>query len=223
VASERERFHYATDHAAALAVSTDSGAVTVHGERRRDVALTVRRTAADDDGLDATATDVSLVDGTLRVTAVVDRESTGSREPRVDLELQVPRSLPIDRAVAPNGDLEVRQVAAVGRAHAANGAVTVAGVDGDVLIVGTDGAVVATEVGGRVDAETTSGALTVEQAGGPVAARSATGDVTVTDVDANVSVETADGDIVVRSVAGDASLETDGDATIAGVDGTVRR
>jgi hypothetical protein len=242
-ATETTTATYATTDADRVALSTTNGGVTVRGARTDEIDLTVRKAAADGDRLDDVVTDVSLVGATLRITAETGGaggSDTGSA--RADLELIVPRTLPVGRVRVPNGDAEFEGVGAVDGVYTSNGDVTVDGVDGPVRAEAANGSVKTTDVAGSVTAVTTTGDISLQDVTGPVDATTATGDVSVTDVDGvvdvvastgdvdlasvdgRVDVDTSTGDIRVTSVGGDAVLSTtNGDITSSDVDGVVRR
>lgn len=243
-ATETTRATYVTDNADALALTTTRGAVTVRGARTDDVELTVRAAATDGDGLDEVTTDVSLVGDTLRITADTSRAYTSGAagSARANLELTVPRTLPVTSVNVPNGDVEIRQVREVGEIDALEGDVAVQDVDGPVAVDAANGSITATNVSGavsaegaigdvtvrkasgRVDARTSAGALTVSDVEDTVEVVTTTGDVEVSRVDGRVAVDTATGDIQVQSVGGDALLATtNGEVKATGVSGEVQR
>lgn len=243
-ASETTTGTYATRNTDSLGLSTMNGGVTVRGEPGDEIELTVRKEATDGDRLDDISTDVSLVDSTLRIAVETE---TGSMEEatestRADLDLTVPDSLTVNEVDAPNGGVEVGNVAAVGRIDASNGDVLVEDVDGTVGIDASRGTITARNLGGGVTVGTSTGDITVEEATGSVTVTTSTGDVSVATVGRAVDVETSTGDVDVAAVEGavevdtstgdidvervdgDAILETvSGDVTAANVGGTVRR
>ncbi len=243
-ATETTTATYVTDHADALALTTTRGDVIVRGTRTDQVELTVRAAATDGDELDDVTTDVSLVGGTLRITADTGGASATdlADSTRADLELTVPRSLPLTAVKAPRGDVDIRGVRSVADIDASGGGVVVDAVDGAVGVDASSGRVTLTDVSGPVTVESATGDVTVRDATGPVEATTSSGAVTVTDaadtvtvvtttgdvdvatVAGRVEVDTAVGDIRVRSIRGDAVLTTTtGDIKASGVDGEVLR
>lgn len=190
-----------------VSISNRNGDVRVDPVDGNRLTVTARKEASSEAALDSVSVEVSPGE---QFTVQVDFESGSEFEARsVDLALEVPNGVRVDRASTDSGDVNVGGVAGDVAAETTNGDVELYGVDG------------------YVTAETTNGSVTVRDATGLDGARSANGDV---DADlyslrGDVTCRTRNGDVTVavgEDVAAAIRLETDtGSATVEGVPHTV--
>ncbi|WP_255152495.1 DUF4097 family beta strand repeat-containing protein [Halorarius halobius] len=141
----------------------------------------------------------------LRADVDGDTLRVGTRKPTVvgvggdsiDLELEVPESVAVDRVHTDDGSVALRSV---------GGDPTVESGDGDLAVYGATGAITAT---------TDDGEVAIEGTAGPVTARSDDGDVVVHDPGSVREVRSHDGEVVASVPA------VDGSAVVASDDGDV--
>lgn len=183
-----------------LAVDSTAGAVAVRGHDGEAIRLRADKRAASEDGLDA----LSLAgrrDGD-RLVVETDRGSGPEplgwlKTPTMELEVEVPPGVAVERVATDAGGIEVDGVAGPLEAVARHGDVYVGSIEG------------------AVDVRSNAGNVTVRDATGSIAARTAVGDVTVDGVidrlrsDAGEIAATVRGlgeDPSIRSAAADVSL-----------------
>lgn len=196
---------------AALSLETKNGAVSVRGEDRDDVRVTVTKRATDEATLDS-------------VRVVASGGGEGSDEPLalraeyddchgravVDLDVTVPRDVPVASVVTKNGTIEVEGATGDADLVTKNGAVEVADHDGDVEVNAKNGAIDAADVTGDLAVAAKNGRVTVERLGGFLDTRTKNGSVEGRDVAGVDRAESKNGsiDLDVDAVRGDATVAT---------------
>jgi|GEM_PF-642281 len=173
-------------------VSVTTGtAFRVHGEKL----------AASDDAIDALSlTERRDGDRLVLETSVGDGPwPTGWwRQPRFDLEIEVPASVRVERTQTANGDIEITSVA---------GPITARADTGDVYV---------SDVNGAVDAGTDTGDVIVRDVDAPISAQSETGSITADGVVQDVRTDTGAVETTVRGLEGQPSIVSEtGDVSLA--------
>lgn len=213
------------EDAETVAITTETGSVTVRTADREDVHVDVVKQSS---SVTADVTDLEFRterrDGRLRLFS----EWTGGdplfgSRPSMDLDVTVPSTLPVESvetetgavdvagtagelSVTTNtGALEVRDVAGDVDASATTGAIELRGVDGTATATASTGAVEIHDVGRLGDVETTTGSIDVDVPAldGDVSVEATTGSVDAAlapDLDAELRVSTTTGGITVEGV-----------------------
>ncbi len=192
----------------ALSLETKNGAVSVRGQDRDDVRVTVTKRATDETTLDSVRVVVSGGgDEPLALRAEYD-----DRRGRavVDLDVTVPRDVPVASVVTKNGTIEVKGATGDADLVTKNGAVEVADHDGDVEVNAKNGAIDAADVTGDLAVAAKNGRVTVERLGGVLDTRTKNGSVEGRDVAGVDRAESKNGsiDLDVDAVRGDATVAT---------------
>lgn len=207
------------DGATGLTVSVAAGETTVVAEDRETLAVRATKRAPGD----------RLDDFSVAVTRDGDRIRVRGRRPdvprgRIDVDLRVPQSLPLERAETAAGPLRVTGVAGDPRVESAAGEVTVTGVPGFVTAEAAAGEVTVRDVGGVDGITTAAGDVDADVSAirGDTTLSTATGRLSAAlapDLDATVSAEAALGSVNV-----DGLPLTDDDEGVSGQlgDGTHR-
>jgi hypothetical protein len=211
---------YDVPSGAALEVVNRNGPVTVRPAEGARMAVSGEKRANSQAGLDSIEIDVTG-DDPVRVEAEFGSGSAFSNR-GVDLTVEVPEGVPVDRARTTNGDVTVSDVRGDAAATTTNGDVEVTDVSGYVRCETTNGDVRARGTRGVAGARTTNGSVDVELLGmdDDVTCRSSNGSVTARvgpDVAAGFRLETSNGDAEV--------LELDHTVTASGpnsIEGRIR-
>ena len=193
--TERTEETLPVDGATGLTVAAAAGETTVVAEDRETLA--VRATKRAPEGrLDEFSVAVARDGGRIRVQS---RRPDGGRG-RIDLDVRVPASLPVERAETAAGPLRVDGVAGDPRVESAAGEVTV------------------TDVPGFVTVETAAGGVTVREVGGVDGITTAAGDVDaeVPAVRDDTALSTAAGRLSV-ALAADLDARVTAEATLGSV------
>ncbi len=205
-----------------LRISNRSGEMTVLGEDREDIALTVQL-AVDADGeregerrLDAIAIPLAHAGGGVEVgpPEFEDRRSTvtvlglkigslnlGGAGTRVNMVARVPRSCVVT-AEQRSGPLRVSGLHAGLRAESRAGHSEVAEMSGDIVLETRSGTTEVRKVDGDLTVEARSGRLEVESVTGETRLRSRSGNVLVRDIGGLLSVESRSGRVQMEDVRG---------------------
>lgn len=186
--------------------------------------LVVKRTQNDREALEAVDVTATVEEDTLLVEADHSSVPAGASV-SVDLDLSVPSSLPVVRAVSENGDVTGRDVAGDAEYRSTNGDVRAEGVAGYVTARSENGDVTVRDSDGLDGVRTTNGDIDVDISAlrDDVTCRTTSGDVTAAvgpSVDAVVSLQTANGDAAVEGVDLQESAVADSQASGALGDGT---
>ncbi|AGN01430.1 hypothetical protein L593_07425 [Salinarchaeum sp. Harcht-Bsk1] len=184
-----------------VAVDSDTGDLAVRGHDGDEIRIHGEKVAASEDGIDALSV-TQRRDGDRLVigTELGDApELTGwLRTPTLDLRIEVPAGVALDRATTETGDLDVEDV---------TGSVLASADVGDVYVANVDGA---------VDARNGTGDVTVRDVTGPIAARTDTGDVSADGEIERLATETGAVRATVRGLAGEPEIRgTAGDVSLA--------
>jgi hypothetical protein len=185
------------DRPAALAVTTENGAVTVAGEDRDDVALEVTWRADETAAIERSRlAETGGGDAPLSLRA----QTADGDDVVADLSLRVPEGLPVDAVTTANGRVDLRATGGDATVETANGRVTVADHAGDLQVDTANGRVDVERVQGFVDLSSTNGRVEARDVGGLDGARTVNGRV---DVDApalrgDVDVTTQTGSVTLR-------------------------
>lgn len=179
---------YDADATDALAIETGTGDLAVRRHAGQEVRVHGRKRAASEDAVEALGLAGRREAG--RLALETEREGRDGpldwrRTPKLDLQVEVPEGVAVDRAVTDAGDLEVEGVA--GPLEARSGA-------GDVYVA---------EIDGAVDVRTESGAAIARDVAGPIAARSESGDVTVDGVIDSLRAQTGSITATIRGLSDD--------------------
>lgn len=202
---ERESFERTVDGGVAeLTVETEIGSVEIRGTDREDVHVAGEKVGTSQADLDDLELREHRDGDRLFLERYYDGEDSWlslDREPKLDLTIEVPRSIAIDRVESDNGDLDVEGIDGTVRALTDNGSVRVSDVSEPVTVdvdngdVTLDGGVESvTSDNGEVDATIRSLADVAELS-------TDNGDVTAalaTDLDVDVTVETDNGELTVE-------------------------
>lgn len=226
---ERETFErtYGVDGLDSLSVRTDVGDVDVRAADRADVHVAGEKLAASEDAIDALELREQRAAGTLELSTAVEGEPWPVgfwRTPQLNLTVEVPRSLWVERAEADTGDVDVRDVQGPIDAEADTGDVTLAGTRGRVTAEADTGDV--SVDGGRVRrlaTDTGDVDATVRALDAPAEVQTDTGDATLTlarDLDVTVSVSVDTGDISVDSEEFDSVVIEDDSGEVVLGDGS---
>lgn len=183
----------------AIAIDGTAGSVTVtSGTKLR---IHGDKLAASDDAIDALSLNERREgDRLVFETSVGDGPwPTGwLRQPRFDLELEVPVNVRVERTETANGDIDLTSVA---------GPVSARADSGDVYV---------SDVQGAVDARTETGSVIVRDVDAPISARSKAGPITVDGVIQDVRTDTGAVETTVRDMEGQPSVVSDtGDVSLA--------
>lgn len=193
-----------------VAISNRNGPVTVREATGDEVTVSGEKRAGSQGGLDSISVDVT--EGERFVVDV--RFGTGSdfSNRSVDLTVEVPDGVAVDRANTANGDVTATGVRGDLHAATSNGDVAVTDVSGVVRAESANGAVTVRNATGLAGARTTNGNVDVDLLAmrGDVECRSSNGNVTVRvgpDVSAAIRLSTNSGDADVRDLPYTASTE----------------
>lgn len=216
--SERVEATYGTSATRELVIE-GVGEVAVRAQERSDVAVTGTKRAASEGGLGDVQLGADRTDGTLTLAVERDRGPlTGllDPDPTMDLSVQVPRDLRVERVATTNGPTTVTGVVGPVVVESTNRAITVSEIRGNADVRGANGSVVVSDVAGDLVAETTNGSIEAAAIDGDVALESTNGNITLTvapDLDATVDLDTENGDVIVTGV-GDLSGTEDYPVTL---------
>ncbi len=186
-----------------VSVSNRNGDVTVDPTDADELTVTGLKEASSEEALDSMSVEVTtgeqfLVEVTFESTSEFDARS-------VDLTVEVPDGVRVDRARTENGDVNAGGVAGDLAAATTNGDVELHGVDGYVDAESTNGDVTVRDATGLDGAHSENGDVDVDCLAmrGDVTCRTTSGDVTVAvgeDVSATVRLETTNGSVSVADL-----------------------
>lgn len=186
-----------------VAISNRNGDVTVSRSLDDQLSVSGEKRANSQSGLDSISIDVT---GGEQFVVEVNFGSGGEFSNRsVELEVEVPQGVAVDRARTANGDVTVSEVRGDVRATTSNGEVEVTDVSGYVEVESTNGDVRVRDTTGVGDARTTNGDVDVELLAmrDDVTCKTSNGSVTVRvglDVEAGIRLSTSNGDASVRDL-----------------------
>lgn len=192
----------------ALSVETTNGTVTVSGEAREDVAVTVTKRATDEQSLEAAR---AVTSGGDDEPLALRADHGGSpSDVAIDFEVALPADVPVETLEANNGSVELRDATGDARLETTNGTVTAERVDGYLDLRTKNGEVTARDVTGIDRAESTNGRVEVEidDLRADASIETTSGSVTVLageELDADVRLTTSLGDIDAPALDGSAS------------------
>ncbi|MEF8780234.1 MAG: DUF4097 family beta strand repeat-containing protein [Haloferacaceae archaeon] len=209
------------DDADALAVDVDVGELTLRPADRGDVRIDYVRQAS---SVTADIGDLELRTERRDGRLVLASEWTGEDtlfggQPSLDLDVEIPRSLPVERIAGSVGSIDVRDVAGDLAVETSTGSVTAAGVDGTVTVSTSTGSVDVRDPGALGDVSASTGSIDVE-------VPAIDGDTSVTAETGSIDVALAsdlDLELRVRTGTGSVDVDLDGlpDADGVGSDPTV--
>lgn len=211
-----------------VAVVGTTGDVTVLGTDRDDVAVEGEIAAASESALEDASVDARREGDQLVVDATTDgSDSWFQFGPgiSVDVDVEVPSDLAVDRVDVSTGDVAVSDVAGAVTADVATGDVEVDGVEEPVTVEASTGDV--TVEGPVASLETTTGAIeaTVDGVAEPATVEVTTGDVDLVlapDLDVRVEAETTTGDVQFEGEFDEADVDdNDGTAVLGGGETTL--
>lgn len=176
--SFEERFEVSDE--TVLTVSNRNGEVTVEGTDDDQLTVAGEKQAGSDEAL--ADIDVNIREGEQFVVEVDFSAGSEFERRRVDLTIDVPGGVTVDRV------------------ETANGEVTVEGVGGDVRATTSNGNVEVNGVDGYVDCETSNGDVDVRDTAGLAGAATSNGevDVDLLAMDDDVTCRSSNGSVVVR-------------------------
>ena len=175
-----------------LAIDTDIGEISVTSVDRDDIHLDiVEQSSSIRTDLDDLTLEIERTDGRLELRSAWDgSEGWFSSRPAMDLDVEIPRELHLERVDTSTGRITVRDV------------------EGDLTATASTGRVDVSDVDGSVTAETSTGRIEVADVTGTVTADASTGRVEVRDVGRLGDVTTSTGriDVEVPAIDGDTTL-----------------
>lgn len=200
---------YEAPDGAVLAVRNVNGTVTVRSTDADQVTVSGEKRAGSEEGLDTIAVDVTEAEQFVVEASFEPAANIETR--RVDLTVEVPDGVTVDRARTENGGVTVEGVRGDVRARTRNGDVEVTDVDGYVRCETSNGDVRARGTTGLAGARTDNGTVDVELLGirSDVTCRSSNGSVTVRvgpDVSCGFRLSTTNGRAEVRDLPHDTSM-----------------
>jgi DUF4097 and DUF4098 domain-containing protein YvlB len=192
---------------AALAVETRNGEISVRGEDRDDVRATVTKRATDDATLDSVRVVASGGGDDPLALRVEHDDSRGLAV--VDVEVAVPRDVPLASAATKNGRVEVEATTGDADLVTKNGGIEIADHDGSVEVTAKNGSVEARDVTGDLAVAAKNGGVAVHGLGGSLDARTKNGSVEgrVSGLDRAES-KSGSIDLDVAALRGDATVAT---------------
>jgi DUF4097 and DUF4098 domain-containing protein YvlB len=177
--TRRETRHFPSP--AALSVETTNGGITVRGEDRDDVAVTVTKRATSEAALDG-ARPVASGGGDDPLALRADHDGSPS-DVAIDVEVALPADVPVESVETTNGGIELRDVTGDADAATKNGSVTAERVDGYLDLRTKNGGITAREVTGIDRAESKNGGI----------------ELAFADLRTDATVETRSGSVTVRA------------------------
>lgn len=195
----------------ALSITGNAGPVTVRGAERETIELRTTKEVAGENDLDTIEVHTERRGDTFSIE--VERQDVLVRlgpEPRLSIELAVPRDLQLPSIEMVTGMIDIRDVRGPVDLDTENAAIIVDGVDGDVTAETTNGVIDVRNVAGTVSASATNGAIEVEDAD-----RIDTLETTNGAIDATASSVTDGASITARNGSVDLRLERPLDATVS--------
>ncbi|AKS42459.1 DUF4097 family beta strand repeat-containing protein [Wenzhouxiangella marina] len=160
---------------AALSIDAGAGFLIIEGSdttRQVSVSADVRQHTANDDYRLELSIDEA---GQIQLVA---HGGDGWNNDRLDLRLQVPRSLTIEIEDG-SGSIQIRNLAAALSIDDGSGSIDVSQVSGDVRIVDGSGSIRIDQVDGQVDIDDGSGSIDVSQVSGKVTVSDGSGSINV--------------------------------------------
>ncbi len=164
-----------------LVITNRNGPVTVEDTDGEQLVVSGEKEASSDSALDDISVDLTKGEqSTVDVTFSTDSEFESQR---VDLAVEVPDGVPVQRAETANGDTTVRDVR------------------GDIEATTSNGDVTVTDVDGVVRCETSNGDVQVRGATGVTEARTSNGlvDAELLSIDDDVTCASSNGTVTVRA------------------------
>ncbi len=139
----------------------------------------------------------------------------GDGNARLDLEIEVPDSVPLDVKDS-SGSIDVVGVAALD-IDDSSGEITIEGVAGKLDVDDSSGSIVVSDVEGDIRLEDSSGDITIESVGGSVdIIEDSSGSIDISKVKGSVLIRRdGSGSISVSDIDGDFTVERDGSGTIS--------
>lgn len=177
-----------------LKVSTDFGAVMVHGGSPHGISYTVRKRANTASEAQARRYfETFIVHASQKGDfAVLEGECAGHQRISVDFTVNVPRELAFAKIETRGGSVDISGIAGRAEAETAGGSIHI------------------NDIGGSVRAETSGGSIDVGNIGDDVKLATAGGSISIRSVRGKIRAETAGGSIEVGSAAQGAYLNTAG-------------
>ncbi|ADJ14366.1 DUF4097 family beta strand repeat-containing protein [Halalkalicoccus jeotgali] len=220
---DREELNRTFEAPNALAVETDSGAVTVHPTGADRIELhAIKRSKSPISDTDGTRVETVRDADRLRIVAETGGGAWFGSAGTISLDVGVPAKTRLEHAAAQNGPATVTDVAGDARIESTNGAVIARRIDGAVSLSSTNGAIRAHEIAALDRAETTNGSIdlavpavrrdaSITTTNGPITAALAP------DLDADVIATTTNGSTATDGLAlsgtDDSATGTLGDGT----------
>jgi DUF4097 and DUF4098 domain-containing protein YvlB len=153
----------------------------------------------------------------VRVEAEIDRGGFsffGNGNARLDLEIEVPDSVPLDVNDS-SGSIEITSVAALD-VDDSSGEINIEGVAGKLRLEDSSGSIEVSDVEGDIRLEDSSGSIDIERVSGSVdIVEDGSGSIDISKVKGSVLVRRdGSGSISVRNIDGDFTVERDGSGSI---------
>ncbi|MFP8951617.1 DUF4097 family beta strand repeat-containing protein [Natrialbaceae archaeon A-arb3/5] len=210
-----------TDEADQVAVSGEVGDISIVGADREDIALDIEKQSS---SISADLADLELeterTDDRLELrSAWHGRDSWFGNRPTMNMDVELPSELALERIDASIGRIAVRDVVGDLTIDASTGEVDVDGVDGAVGAHTSTGRVRVRDVEALEDVHTSTGEVDVEipAIDGETAITTSTGRIDAaigSDVDAELHVQTSTGDVDVDGL--ELTEVTEGDGLVVG-------
>lgn len=208
---DEETKTFALEDADSLAIDGDTGRVSVTGADREDIRVEiVKESNSVWTDLEDLTLETERTDGRLELRSSWDgSEGWLGDRPSMELDVELPREVALERVDTSTGRITVRDVAGDLRAEASTGRIDIADVDGTVSAEASTGRIDISRVDRLGDVTTSTGRIGVEVPAidGETTISASTGRVTAAVsevVDADLRVETSTGRIDVDDLLSDA-------------------
>ena len=177
-----------------LKVSTDFGAVSVHGGSPQGITYTVRkRLSSSSESYARRQFELFAVRAYQKADfAILEAQCSGAEKISVDITVNVPRDLALAKVETRGGSVEVANIAGRVEAETAGGSMHI------------------NDIGGAVHAQTSGGTIEVGNIGGDSKLETAGGSISIRSVNGKIHAETAGGSIELGSATQSAYLSTAG-------------
>jgi DUF4097 and DUF4098 domain-containing protein YvlB len=213
-----------------LKVSTDFGAVSVHGGSPQGITYTVRkRLNSSSESYARRQFELFAVRAYQKADSVIlEAQCSGAEKISVDISVNVPHDLALAKVETRGGTVEVANIAGRVEAETAAGSMHISDIGGAVQAQTSGGSIEVGNIGGDSKLETAGGSISIhsvtgkiraETAGGSIELGSATqsaylstaaGSIQVRKCDGELRASTAGGSVEIGDVGGRATLETSG-------------